>query len=236
MHKIKPNYGCFPFQGTSQVKIRVSVLLIFLLRTWITEQQKLIQTKCLFIRIYKVKHTFCSMNNKYYLRYTYDLTRFYPPIFLFHLHIQRKGATNRNQQPTATHGQCNTTNSENVWQPFNTGTQAQRPSYIFKFQFFQHLLLVLPPEPLRNISQRSKHAGALTVCGEVFITLCKMEHFSNIVFLQLDLTTTKCPSFQVHYWTSKINNKNHNRNLGEFSSVRFSLWHLLCTLPEGPLP
>lgn len=124
-----------------------------------------------------------------------------------------RGAHNSNT------GQCNTTGLENTGN-HNTGTQAQRPSCLFKFQFFHDLLLVPPPEDFRSTSYSSKCTGTFMMYSWRDINYA----WRDGTFLQhhLPLTSPVQSAPPSKYTTGPVKPKNNKpgRNLGDFSQVQ----------------
>lgn len=151
------------------------------------------------------------------------MTRFYPPIFQYFssTFIQRKDVTNPDQHPTATQGNA----TPQGWKTLATITLALEPkdlpassnSSSFMIHCWCFLLRI------SETSHVAQDTQARSRCVEKYLLRLTSWNISptSSSLDKLDLTSTKCPSFKVHYWTSKTTTTKPNRYLGDFSQVQF---------------
>lgn len=184
--------------------------------------------KCLFIRIYKAKCTFYSTNNKYYVRHTCDLVRFYPKIFLYFrsTFIQRKYVANPDQHSTATQGNA-TIPTPQVWKTLAAIALALEPKDLPTFSHSSSFMIYCwcfllrisgAPSTAQNTQLHPQRVEQYLLC----LARWNISPTSSS-FDKLDLTATKRPSFKVHHLTRNptATKKIPNRNLGDFSGAQF---------------
>lgn len=170
--------------------------------------------KCLFIGIYE-KSTISSMLKKITavldtLMTQQDLIHQYLSISTpFHSKEWCDKCRSAHNSHTGQWSSTNSTGLETTGNP-NTATQAQRPSYLFKFQFFCDQLLLLPLKYFSSISHSTKHS----MWKNIYCT-CKVEHFSSIIFLCASKFATG---------PGNPSTKEPNRNPGDFSRAQFLVW------------